>query len=970
MWRSFLARVLIWFVALAGLGLYATAQTNSGYIYGTVTDEQNAPIPGGTATLTGPIAPRITTVDAAGQFRFLKVAPGKYTVTVTMPGFTTVKREDVVVILGKDTNLDIKLKVSNVQESVTVSGETPLLDTRKVSTGATFSRDELADIPTARDVWSLIQQVPGVQLDQVNVAGNGSAVAGGPDFANKGSSNVQYLVDGSTVTDNSYGNPFRAQSGGTNTFFDFDTFQNVEVVTGGGLLELQNPGVQINVVTKRGTNEIKGSARYLYASGNWQADNTPQEAKDENLQTSSTKFIREYGAELGGPIVKDKLWLWASGAYQTISLNQVVSLNDVPGGLVQNTNLKPWSAKLNWQISSPNSLNLYFNRSDWSQDPAGIAADRNPSSYTTWTIPTNFYKVEDNHVFSSSLFASIFLNYQKPIYTYDPINNGPNAQYDYFDYQYQNSYPYYHAKDPQKQANLQVSKFFSTGKLNHELKFTFNYRQQIADSATGLPGDQIYGLYYSYSSAFAAVTGGVRTTYMTQWWTGTLGDTITAGNLSLNAGIRYDYQQARNLPGYRLANNAVPGAEIPFADFHGNEGWPFTYKNVQPRVSATYALGEDKSTLLKGSYASYADQLGFIVYQLSGVPITGGVYYYWTDSNHDRVVQPGEIDLNSFAGFYNVDPSVAPNPANQLHSNFKNPTTTEWTAGIDHQFTNDFAVSATYTWRKYRNIQYRVPIGTDATTWALAGRAVGTAVDPVTGFTLPFDEPYYGETLPNAPPGDLILNRPGASQIYNGIEFSAVKRLSHNWMARATFGWQNRRNHITAESIAIDPNNRWNLGGQNTPNGIATGASSKDFVQIGADWQFNVTGMYQFPLGINFSANFFGRQGYPNPYYVRTSTFDSGNYRPRTLIGKIGDIRYENVYQLDLRLEKAFTLGPVVVIPTVEVFNVTNNGAVLQRYEQVGRYDVDHGYRPDALFNQIQEIQSPAILRLGMRVSF
>ena len=100
------------------------------------------------------------------------------------------------------------------------------------------------------------------------------------------------------------------------------------------------------------------------------------------------------------------------------------------------------------------------------------------------------------------------------------------------------------------------------------------------------------------------------------------------------------------------------------------------------------------------------------------------------------------------------------------------------------------------------------------------------------------------------------------------------------------------------------------------------------------------------------------------------STFDSGSYRPRTLIGAVGDIRYENVYQLDLRLEKTFNIGGVAIIPTVEVFNVTNNGAVLQRYELVGRYDTDNGYRPDALFNQIQETQSPAIMRLGMRINF
>src|SRR5262249_33975670 len=312
----------------------------------------------------------------------------------------------------KDTTIETRMRISNVQENVVVSGETPLIDTRKVQTGATFSRDELTDIPTARDIYALIQHVPGVQPDQVNVAGNGSAVAGGPDFVNKGSSNVTYLIDGSTVTDNTYGNPDRGQSGGTNTFFDFDTFQNVEVTTGGSLLELQNPGVQINVVTKRGTNEIKGSARFLYASHSWQSNNKPQEAIDQGLQTDSIRFIREYGAEAGGPLIKDSLWLWASGARQDISLNKS-SDEEFGPQFVSTVKLEPWSSKLNWQISQPNALNLYFNRSNRVEDGRGASAIRAPETLTTLTIPTNFYKLEDNHVFSSSLFASIFFNYQK-----------------------------------------------------------------------------------------------------------------------------------------------------------------------------------------------------------------------------------------------------------------------------------------------------------------------------------------------------------------------------------------------------------------------------------------------------------------------------------------------------------------------------------------------------------------------------
>jgi len=117
MWRSCWARVLVWFVALAGLGLPLRAQVNTGNVYGTVTDEQGMTVPGGTATLTGESAPMTTSVEANGLFRFLKVPPGKYTVTVVMPGFTTVTRENVQVSVNKNTNVDIQLKLSNIQET-------------------------------------------------------------------------------------------------------------------------------------------------------------------------------------------------------------------------------------------------------------------------------------------------------------------------------------------------------------------------------------------------------------------------------------------------------------------------------------------------------------------------------------------------------------------------------------------------------------------------------------------------------------------------------------------------------------------------------------------------------------------------------------------------------------------------------------------------------------------------------------
>ena len=167
----------------------------------------------------------------------------------------------------------------------------------------------------------------------------------------------------------------------------------------------------------------------------------------------------------------------------------------------------------------------------------------------------------------------------------------------------------------------------------------------------------------------------MRPVYKNVFWSGTLGDTITVGNLTVQAGIRYDRQQAKNLPGTAFGNTMFPEL-LPTVQYHGAPDWQFDVTNWQPRVSATYALGEKKTTLLRASYAQFADQLGFIGYYASGVPISNGSYYYWTDNNHDHFVQPGEIDLeNGFYGFYNdIDPSVLPNVPNDRPVRSPRPT--------------------------------------------------------------------------------------------------------------------------------------------------------------------------------------------------------------------------------------------------------------------------------------------------------
>jgi hypothetical protein len=145
-------------------------------------------------------------------------------------------------------------------------------------------------------------------------------------------------------------------------------------------------------------------------------------------------------------------------------------------------------------------------------------------------------------------------------------------------------------------------------------------------------------------------------------------------------------------------------------------------------------------------------------------------------------------------------------------------------------------------------------------------------------------------------------------------------------------------------------------------------------VAINGHWQFNLNALYQGPWGIDLGANFFGRQGYPNPYYVRVRGVRDANDVSHTYFIQIGSIdtyRYDNVYELDLRLSKTFQLGGLTIIPAAELFNVANANTVLSRYERTGDYRASRGtFTQNDFFNQIIEVQSPRILRLGISVNF
>jgi len=315
-WKS----ILVGFVVLSMAGL-ALGQAQSGNIYGKCVAEDGSVLPGVTVTLTGGGAPQTFTTDSRGEFRFLNLAPSdQYSVKLELQGFSIVEQKNVAVNLGKNTELRVGMKLSKVEAAVTVTGEAPLLDTRKVGTGATVNRVEMDMIPNARDPWVVMQTVPGVQVDRMNVGGNMSGQQS--IFMAKGAQTTQgsWNLDGVTVSD-------MASGASSPTYWDFDSFQELQAVTGGSDPSIATAGVTINMVTKRGTNDIHGSARVFITDPKWQAHPTlTQEERAQsvlgngNFVGSQITGIQDYGIEVGGPILKDRLWLWGAYGRQQIDL--------------------------------------------------------------------------------------------------------------------------------------------------------------------------------------------------------------------------------------------------------------------------------------------------------------------------------------------------------------------------------------------------------------------------------------------------------------------------------------------------------------------------------------------------------------------------------------------------------------------------------------------------------------------------
>ena len=978
-----------WFVCLAvafamSVPSAVTAQIATGNIYGTVVDQQGGALPGvnvsAVATKIGG-QPRTTVSDAAGQFRFLNLDAATYTVTVELAGFQKQSR-DVIVNTGVNAQIPFTLSVGTLAETVIVSAASPVVDVKKAGTATTLTAAELEGTPQSKDPWAMLKTVPGVLVDRVNVGGNESGQQS--SFVGKGTtlSDTMWNMDGVVITDVNSG-------GASSAYFDFNAFDEVNVSTGGNDLRQQTGGIGINFVTRRGTNKYKGTIYYADNNHNLEAVNTPDELKgDARLQgaekANHTDNILNRGFDIGGPILKDKLWFWGSWGRQNIDIVRLAQTTD-------KTVLTDTSVKVNWAPTGNDQFSgFYFNgaKQKFGRDPGVAAISQNTFLWNQG----NFYpetgalhpihglfKLEDNHTFGANLFINGKYAYYGWGYGFDPIG-GANLNGG-VDFDSSNAYGSYVTAKYTKAWHLvdvSGSAFSTMGGASHEFKFGFGYNRRPSDSLTRYSGNSVFAIHNGPGDDVAQVYRDRVVASIGTYTDAYVGDTISKGRVTLNLGVRWDKQTAKNLASVAPANPDFPTI-LPAVNFDGTGVPTIDWNDISPRVSMTYALDEARKTILRASYARYAGQLN--PGQVTLASPVGSYYSYiaykWTDLNGDHLAQKNEVLTNLGplywgSGINIASPGSSVAPPQQIASNYTANHDNEFIVGFDRELAPNLGVTASYTYHQSTDIPgYNPRVGMTSADYT--ANALTTQSAKGQSFTAQTFSPNAAKI--DATNGARILeNRPDYNTTYQGFELAMTKRLANRWFSRIAFSYNDYVEHPGAGSVqnptrtdttggALALAGPQIDGGQYAPRSSGSG---KGDIFYNAKWQINANALYELGHGFDIGGNIFGRQGYAQPVVLRLSAGRDGSQRTLTTGEAIDSTRYDSLWDVDLRVSKDIKLtdamsmgGPLSIQLAADVFNVMNTNTVLSRTRQVG-----------SSFLLANEVLSPRILRFTASFKF
>src|SRR5262245_17644634 len=328
-------------------------------ISGLVRDTSGAVLPGVTVEVASPVLiekTRSAVSDGQGRYTIVDLRPGTYTVTFTLAGFNTIRREGLELPANFTATVNADLPVGALEESITVTGATPVVDVSTTQRTQVLTRDLLDAVPSARNYSSLAALMPGVRSSNTDVAGNQQMEQIYMTTHGSRQTDTTVQVDGMNM--NSLMNGGQVQA-----YFSDAANAEVSFQTSGVGAEVSTGGVRINMIPKEGGNRFSGSAFVGGTDGKWQSTNVTDELRAKGLISGDrVAHIQDFNFSLGGPIARDSLWFFTS--WRRISTDEVVPDNFYPDGRpgVEDQWIQNQMVRLTWQMTPKNKFAVYHDR--------------------------------------------------------------------------------------------------------------------------------------------------------------------------------------------------------------------------------------------------------------------------------------------------------------------------------------------------------------------------------------------------------------------------------------------------------------------------------------------------------------------------------------------------------------------------------------------------------------------------------
>ncbi len=927
--KTLLLCALVLFLVSVGFGQAGT----TGSLNGVVSDPDGGTLPGITIILKSPalVVEQMTTVtNAAGQYRFIGLSPGRYELTCMLEGMNTITRKGIDISIGKTVTLDVNMSFKTQEETVIVVAQVPTVDRQQTSASTNMDLEFLKAIPTGRDMGDYFNMAPGVTGDTAH----GSAEIGN-----------SYNLDGVNLGD--------AATGTQGVSFGIDIMEEMSVTTGGLSAEYGSvQGAVVNVVSKSGGNKFSGMAGFYLDHESLQSDNakgTPLEGRKVGA-----KIQYEPVLTLGGPVIKNKLWFFLSGSLRA-SERYVTGYpydkeEEIP---ITQKELFPY-VKLTYSPSQRDKFVLSYSYYNSPMDHIAASEYFKEDGTATQENPSHTFNVRWTHLFGDNLYANLKLAIVDRDLNFRSKIDEPQYM-DVYTGIYTGGYWRNHDDNTRDriQVNLDMTGFMDDFGGSHELKFGLEYQQfnskwfvkGIPDPLTGaiyvekIGDDYYYGLKWIGEMDREEEMVNIHAFLQDTW--------SVSKRLTVNVGARFEYNSLI-WPKQGAGQPETYGVWTVDRTIY-KRTTAYKWSNLVPRLGAIYDIFADGTTLIKATFSRYLvpNQMGFV-----NTAHPNGWFgvreFYNPDGSLDGYgpwAIPGEDAVSIGYNGSDLKPSYSD----------------ELTFSLERELWEDWSISLRYIKKWDKDLIHSVDaaqldmdklMANGELDWSKNWVEVA-AVDPFDNQPVTF----YNQ-LDTTATRSYIVNPPGADRQYDGFEVNLKKRYAHGWALNASYVYANSRGLIDTQRgsqslgtspLFANPNQHINMDGR---------------LELERRHQFKLTGLLKGPLGINISGYFRAMSGRRFNRSIRSVDLGLGLNQGRETISAEarGTRGYPALVALDARLEKSFKINSMSLSIFVDCFNVFNNNTA-QAY-------VTTSSNPSQEFLRVRAIQDPRIFRLGARFEF